>query len=151
MVDLLRRHDVPFQAVGGLAARAYGATRPLVDLDFYLPLRKVWALLLPEVGRYVLWGPEHFRDSHWDITFVKLAFAEQQIEFGDSEDAHYFDPVATQWARQVITYEASEWREVLGVRVPVMPRAELIQYKQRLNRPVDQHDLQEIAAEGPKA
>ena len=64
VVDLLRRHNIPFQAVGGLAARAYGATRPLVDLDFYLPLGESCPVLLPEVSPYVTWGPEHYRDPH---------------------------------------------------------------------------------------
>jgi hypothetical protein len=151
VVDVLGRHGVPFQAVGGLAARAHGATRPLIDLDFYLPLREVWPALLPEVDPHVTWGPEHYRDSRWDITFVKLTYAEQPIEFGDSSDAFFFDPGMQEWVRQTIIYDTSEWREVLGVRVPVMPRSELIEYKRRLNRPVDQQDLLELANAGPLA
>lgn len=37
VVGLLDAHDVPFEVVGGLAARAYGATRPLADMDLYIP------------------------------------------------------------------------------------------------------------------
>lgn len=148
VVELFHRTRVPYQVVGGLAARAYGATRPLVDLDFYIPLREVWPALLPEVGPFVTWGPAHYRDAQWDITFVKLTYAGQAIEFGDSTDAFFFDPAAQEWTRQVITYEQPEWREVLGILVPVMPRVELIQYKQRLGRPVDLLDIQEIAGPG---
>ena len=151
VVDLLGRHRVPFQAVGGLAARAHGATRPLVDLDFYLPLREVWPALLPEVGPFVTWGPEHYRDPHWDITFVKLSYGDQPIEFGDSTDSFFFDPAAGEWIRQTIDFTASEWREVLGVRVPVMPRAELVDYKRRLDRAVDRQDLLEIDGASPPA
>lgn len=148
VVEVFNRTHVLYQVVGGLAARAYGATRPLIDLDFYIPLREVWPMLLPEVSRFVTWGPAHYRNAHWDITFVKLTYAGQAIEFGDSTDAFFFDPVSKEWTRQVITYEQSEWREVLGVQVPVMPRLELIQYKQRLGRPVDLLDLQEITGPG---
>jgi hypothetical protein len=41
IVEVLRRADVPFQVVGGLAARAFGATRPLADLDFYVPTSRL--------------------------------------------------------------------------------------------------------------
>ena len=51
---VLDRLGVPCQAVGGLAARAYGATRPLVDLDFYVPdadLASIAATLSHRVDR----------------------------------------------------------------------------------------------------
>ena len=76
---------------------------------------------------------------------MKLTYAEQPIEFGDSEHAFFFDPVAQTWVRQTISYPDSEWRQVLGVMVPVMPHSELARYKRRLNRPVDQQDLLESA------
>ena len=144
VVGLLDRHCIPFQAVGGLAARAYGATRPLIDLDFYIPMER-FPELLPEASAYVVWGPEHYRDADWDITFVKLSYAGQQIEFGDAIDAYFFDRVAEIWVRQEIDFGASVWRDVLGVRVPVMPLPELIAYKRRLDREVDRMDLAELS------
>ena len=106
VVGVLQRHSIPFQAVGGLAARAYGATRPLVDLDFYIPMER-FPELLPEASAYVAWGPEHYRDADWDITFVKLSYAGQQIEFGDATDAYFFDRAAEIWVRQEIDFGAS--------------------------------------------
>ena len=143
VVDLLQRHRIPFQAVGGLAARAYGATRPLVDLDFYIPMER-FPELLPEIAPHLVWGPEHYLDANWDITFVKLSYAGQPIEFGDSTDAYFFDRSTGAWMRQEIGFDRSIWCEVLGVRVPVIPRAELIAYKRRLDRDVDRLDLDEI-------
>jgi hypothetical protein len=46
LVSLLERHDVPYQVVGGLAAQAYGATRPLVDFDLCIPLHQAQAALV---------------------------------------------------------------------------------------------------------
>ena len=37
IVEILERHGVPYQVVGGLAARAHGAERPIVDIDLYVP------------------------------------------------------------------------------------------------------------------
>lgn len=144
VVELLQQHGIPFQAVGGLAARAYGATRELADLDFYIPMERFPEL--HEAAAYVVWGPEHYRDAHWDIIFAKLEFAGQKIELGDSSDAFFRDPRSGAWVRQEIAYERSVWRDVLGVRVPVMPMAELIAYKRLLDRDVDRLDLAELGA-----
>jgi hypothetical protein len=40
IVSLLNRHHIPYQIVGGLAAKAYGARRALVDIDMYVPLEQ---------------------------------------------------------------------------------------------------------------
>ena len=37
IVRVLRKYKVSFQISGGFAARAYGATRELADIDIYIP------------------------------------------------------------------------------------------------------------------
>jgi hypothetical protein len=37
VAGVLERHGVPYQIVWGLAARAHGAARPVVDVDLYVP------------------------------------------------------------------------------------------------------------------
>jgi hypothetical protein len=41
IVEVLRRAEVPFQVVGGLVLGAFGAMRPLADLDFYVPTSRL--------------------------------------------------------------------------------------------------------------
>jgi hypothetical protein len=145
IVHTPRQHQIPFQAVGGLAARAYGATRPIIDLDFYIAMER-FDDLRTSVAPFIRWGPQYYRDNSWDITFVKLEYAEQKIELGGVTNAMFFNRQANQWVAQVIDFHRSVLIEVLGTVVPVMPKAELIAYKRMLDRPVDQADIAEMEA-----
>jgi hypothetical protein len=96
VVDLLTSREVPFQAVGGLAARFCGATRPLVDLDFYLSLQRygdIEATVLPYLTR----APWSYRDDAWELTFAQIVYAGQKVEPGGIEDARYYDRVRGCW------------------------------------------------------
>jgi hypothetical protein len=64
---LLRRIDVPFQAVGGLAAQADDTRRPLADLVFYIPTSRLDDVA-DEAGDFVSRPPLHFRSDCWDST-----------------------------------------------------------------------------------
>lgn len=145
IVGLLEAHQVPFQVVGGLAARAYGATRPLVDIDLYIPAAHV-TTVLEVVQRFVTRRPQHHRDDHWDLVYMRLEYSGQPIEIGVSDDARYRDVRQDQWHGAAVDYEASERLDVLGVEVPVMPREQLLAYKHSLDRPVDRADVRELTA-----
>lgn len=145
ITGLLNRRGVTFQLVGGAAARAWGATRPLVDLDFYVDadLGELASELEPWIvspsGRHV--------DEHWDLVFLQLDYRGQTVELAQAAGARYRDPADGRWRDQAVDFDASVDREVLGVTVPVMPRGQLLEYKRRLRRPVDERDVREIEAD----
>ena len=143
ITSLLRSHGIPFQAVGGLAARGYGATRPLVDLDFYLPEEGL-TQLLEEVSPWVRRAPAHHEDEHWSLTFAQLRYAGVKIELGVAEGARYWNSKESTWEEACVDFDASEVRRIAGVEVPLMPRAQLLEYKKTLDRPVDRVDLVEM-------
>jgi hypothetical protein len=148
ITDLFRRHDAPFQVVGGLAARAYGATRPLVDLDFYLPGEAV-ERVLPEIEPLLTrpLGPVDHED--WRMRFLQLEHEGTTVEIGVSEGARFLNRATGEFEDQQVDFDAGVPMNVLGVEVPVMPRGELVAYKTKLNRPVDRRDLAEMdRAEG---
>lgn len=150
ITSLLRSSGVPFQAAGGLAARAYGATRPIIDLDFYIPKARL-ADVAERAAGHVEWGPAHVREAGWDITFMKLSYAGQQVELAGAEDVRIFDPRAGCWVEARVDLSASEEREVLGEVVPVMPLRQLEAYKRQLDRDVDRQDLMEMGASAGEA
>ena len=143
IVGILERHGVPFQAVGGLAARAYGATRPIVDLDFYIPAASV-ATVVDAVRPHITRPPSPYRGERWNLTFMRLEYAGQAIELGVADSAKYRDAAAGRWRDAAIDFAAGEPHELFGVRVPVMPRDPLTVYKRRLARAVDRADVEEI-------
>ena len=144
IVGVLRRADVPFQVVGGLAARAHGARRPLVDLDFYIPTSRLYDVAGLAAGRVTRLPAPH-RDEHWDLTFMKLEYDGRPIELGGADGARYFDRQAGAWREAEIRFDASLEMEIFGIRVPVMPLEQLVEYKRRLDRDVDRQDIAEIA------
>lgn len=143
IADILDARNVPYQIVGGLAARAYGATRRINDIDLYAPaseLGSVLELIEPFVTRPLA----HYRDQHWDLVFMRLEYGGQPIEIAVGDDAKYRDSRLGEWHDAAVDYAASERLNVLGVSVPVIPRYQLLSYKRRLDRTVDRADVEEI-------
>lgn len=143
IVEMFRRVDVPFQVVGGLAARAYGAKRPLVDLDFYIPTSRLDDIA-DVTAAFVSRPPSHYRDECWDLIFMKLEYQGQPIEIGGADGARYFDRQASRWHEAGIRFDVSVERTIFGVSLPIMPIDQLIEYKQRLDREVDRQDVAEM-------
>lgn len=135
--------EIPFQATGGLAARCYGARRPLHDLDFYVPGRTL-PILKDAWNDHITFGPSHFKDDHWDLVFMKLDYLGYQIEFGDADQTKYYDSQSGSWFKVDINFAASNRIIYEGVELPVMPKKQLLEYKVRLDREVDRIDIREI-------
>ena len=146
IVEVLRGIGVPFQAVGGLAARAYGARRPLHDLDFYVPTHRLGDVA-DAAQAYVVRPPLHYRDESWDLVFMKMEFHGCEIELGGADGALFFDRHADQWRAADIDFTRSVDRVVFGVSLPTMPLNQLIAYKQMLGRDVDHQDITEMRAQ----
>ena len=148
IVEILERRAIPYQACGGLAARAYGSTRELADIDLYMPMARFDAIR-PEVEAAVTWGPAYETGARWDLTYVKMLYEGQKIEIGDSDTTLIFDEAEQQWVKQDIHFDQSVYVEVYGVRIPVMPKDQLITYKLMLAREVDLIDIEQMEqAEG---
>ena len=148
IAGVLRELEVPFLVTGGLAARAHGATRPLVDIDLYVPGSR-FPDIVPRVAPHRVFGPEAYRDEQWDLTFMALEVHGQRVELGDGDATRFFDRRSGRWVRARVDYERAVPRRLYGIDVPVMDRATLIDYKRRLGRPVDLRDVEDLMRQGP--
>ncbi|MEQ5872712.1 hypothetical protein J4E08_22905 [Sagittula sp. NFXS13] len=140
-----KRHHLPYQVVGGLAALAHGGSRPLHDIDLYMPFGNPnWEKFLESTGEYVVWGPETIIDGQWDLTYLKINYHGQKIEIGDSADLRIQNYKTGEWIEQAIDYESSVSKSVLGCQIDVMPLGQLMAYKAILGRDVDQQDIRDM-------
>ncbi|GHO46541.1 hypothetical protein [Ktedonospora formicarum] len=146
ITGILKQHKVPYQIVGGLAAKEYGATRPLVDIDIYAPLdtEKV-RVALAELQPYIIRQALPHRSDSWDLVYLALDYQNIYIEIGDtSTNPRFYNRIDQRWESQNIDFTHSVELELYGVKVDVMPRAELIRYKTMLDREVDHQDIKEM-------
>lgn len=143
IVDVLAESRVPYQLVGGVAAQVYGATREIVDIDFYIP-GAGFATILPEVQEYLVFGPGHYHDENWDLVYMQLLRWYWQIELAAAETARFYDRAGEVWVDANIDFRAAEMCDLHGVTVAVMPKHQLVDYKRRLGREVDLVDIEQI-------
>jgi hypothetical protein len=147
IVGILEAKDISFQIAGGLAARIYGSTRPLEDIDIYIPM-ELFPFFREDVGDHLTWGSEHYKDDVWDIVFMKIVYASQKIELADAATTQLFDRRRKRWMHQDIDFRKSTRMTCFGRDVPVIPRGKLIEYKRILDRDFDRKDISEIRRAG---
>lgn len=145
LVALLKRHNVPYQIVGGLAAQAYGAERPLVDIDLYVPMELLQSAMV-ELSPYLIRNARPTQSAFWRLTYLALDYHGAPIQIADSAtDPRFYNRKDQRWEPQTIDYAASQRVTLYGVEVDVMPREELLRYKALLDREVDRADIQALA------
>ncbi len=144
IVSLLNRHSIPYQIVGGLAAKAYDAKRPLIDIDLYAPLDMAHAAL-EEMRPYITRDPLPHLSASWDLIYMALEYHGMLIEIGDSSShPRFYNRKDQCWELQCIDFTCSTHLKLYTSEVTVMPKDELLSYKMQLDREVDHLDIQQI-------
>ncbi len=145
IIGILKKHDIPFQISGGLAAKSYGSPRPLNDFDIDVPDDRLKDIV-PYVKKYIVLGPAQWHDKKWDILFVRLEYKGQQIDIGGGYSIKIFDDRTDKWIPIPTDFSHYEEREIFGIKVPVIPREKLLRYKRLLTREHQRIDVQALEA-----
>jgi hypothetical protein len=143
ITDILQELNIPFQIAGGLAANAYGATRELADIDIDIP-EDNFELIKDKVSDYIIFGPSHLKTTSWDLMLITLNHHGQEIDLSGAYHTKIFNPSSGSWHELYTDFSKSIQMELYGVKVPVIPREDLLAYKKILSRPVDIADVDEI-------
>ena len=143
IVNCLESRDIPYLICGGLAAMAYGAQRPLQDIDLYVPEKNFKAV--SDFGHeYNMYGPARFINDHWNVEYVQFKYMGQKIEVGSSLNIKIFDSINHEWLQQHLDFNQFTEVTIFGILVRVMEKQLLIDYKRKLNRTVDKIDIEKI-------
>jgi hypothetical protein len=140
LVAALQLRGIDFVVSGGLAARSYGATRPLNDIDIDIANADV-ERLRPVVGEYVSFGPDRYRDGKRDLLLMTLKHEGQMVDISGGDDARIYDEKHKAWILERTDFSDIEWRKVFGLVVPVMAPRPLMTYKALLNGAHQQSDV----------
>ncbi|MEO8964961.1 MAG: hypothetical protein ABI370_09860 [Gammaproteobacteria bacterium] len=143
ITDILKNNHVPFQITGGLAAIAYGATRPLQDIDIDIPEDK-FALVKEKVAEFITYGPEKYKSNKWDLLLMTLNYQGQEIDLGGAYQTKIFNEKTGHWEKLVENLSNAEVKTVYELQLPVIPRDILLSYKKVLSREEDRIDVSEI-------
>lgn len=142
IVNILNSKNIPFQISGGLAAKIYGSPRPLNDIDIDIP-DKNFSDIYDEVKDYLVYGPENYKDEKWDVLEMILDYQGQEIDITGADSCKVSTKDETTWLLLSCDFTRVVYKDFFGIKVPVMPKEDLIAYKKELN---GEHQIIDIEA-----
>ena len=143
ITGILRKLEIPYHVVGGLAAIAYGAHRPVYDIDIDIEEAN-FGKLAEAVNPYLTFGPGNFRDPKWDLTMMTIRYRDVDIDISGVNSGKILDQQSGKWVPYESSLKNTEQKELFGSIEPVISREILIRYKQMLARPTDLEDINAI-------
>lgn len=143
ITTLLKKYQIPFQLTGGFAARVYGASRPLADIDIDIPNDK-FEIIKKDVSEFVTYGPEHFKSDKWDLLLMTLNYQGQEIDLSGIDHTKIFDDKRGLWVELSGNLSQATICNIDELILPVIPKSNLIAYKKILARPEDIVDVNEM-------
>ncbi|MFY9484693.1 MAG: hypothetical protein WAP74_03700 [Patescibacteria group bacterium] len=142
IVAILRKHKIPFQITGGLAARVYGSKRPINDIDIDIP-EEYFDRILKDVKPYIIFGPAHYRDKRWDLQLLTLNYHGQEIDIGGAYQTKINDARTGKWRAMPSDLSRIVKHELFDITLPVTNPEDLVDYKRML---VGDHQKEDISA-----
>ena len=119
LTSTLKENSIEFQATGGLAAIAYGAKRPLYDIDIDIYKRDVGKVR--ELFRqYVIedWNKEiEGDDDNFDLWMMRLSINDVSVDISQIEESRV-RPVGGEWMVQPESMDI-ELRIIEGIELPI--------------------------------
>jgi len=143
IVGILNNKKIPFRISGGFAAKIYGSTRELADIDIGIETNR-FSEIISDIKNYVIEEPGFYKDSQWDLFASTLEYEGQKIDLVSIDLLKFFNKKENRWEDLKHTFSDIEYKEVYGATLPLISKKNLIEYKTKLGRDVDLIDVNEI-------
>jgi len=141
ITEIITKLGIPFQIAGGLAAKAYGSTRELADIDIDIP-EEDFERIKKEVKSFITFGPANDKSESWDLMLMTLNYNGQIIDLSGAYNTKIYNKKDGTWVKLNTDFSKVNYLDIYGVRIPVIGCKELIAYKKILARPVDLIDVE---------
>lgn len=137
----LSTNNVSFVVIGGLAAIAWGAKRPLVDIDIQISkvdFSKVADIFSDEIKV----KHRHYKTDNWDIYQMIVQLHNVGIDICQAEE--FYAKKAGEELLLPNSINAAPIKRIAGVDIAVLPFDVLVEYKEFMRRKVDIEDLSSL-------
>ena len=142
IVGILRENNILFQVNGGLAAIAYGANRPLYDIDLDVrqaDIKKVELLFKGHIKKSL----HHVTNSHFDVWLLVLSVDGVEVDISQIEESYIINS-SSKKVKMNIDLANVTHISINGIDLPIEPKDELIMYKKIIGRDTDLKDIELI-------
>lgn len=143
ITDIFKEHNINFIISGGLAAKVYGSTRELADIDVGID-KDYFSEIMPEIKEYIISGPKIYKDEEWDLLLVILNYKGQEIDVCVVDTLKFFNRKEQKWEDMKHVFSDTVVKEIYGMQLPIISKRNLIDYKSKLAREVDLIDVKEM-------
>lgn len=143
ITEILNKHNIPFRVSGGFAAKIYGSTRELADIDIGMK-KNYFPEIISDIEEYLVSKPGIYKDKEWDLFAATLNYKGQEIDLVDIDSLKFFNRKEQRWEDLKHTFSDIVFKEVCRIKIPVISRKNLIDYKIKLGREVDIIDIKEM-------
>lgn len=144
IIKILKENKIKFNVLGGLAARAYGSRRMLVDIDLVMKDKDI-NKVSKEVKDYIIESPHYSKSKNWiSCYFMGLNYQGIKIEISGNRGDKILNSKTKKWENLGDGLFDPTYKNVLGLKLPITPKDKLIAYKTKLMREVDITDLEQI-------
>ncbi|HAS00151.1 MAG: hypothetical protein US57_C0002G0048 [Candidatus Moranbacteria bacterium GW2011_GWC2_37_73] len=140
IVNIFKKHEIPFILAGGFSAKLYGSPRKLRDIDFDIPDDKLKEII-SDVKEFIVFGPEHYIDDVFDLTLLRLDYYGQKIDIGGGTFAKTYNRKKNVWIKDSTNFLRYNLIDVFGIIIPVIKPKDLIRYKSKSPREEDFIDI----------
>lgn len=144
IVTILDEHKIPYKIGGGFAAKVYGSSREVNDIDISLS-GKFFDIIVSEVSNYITAGPKHYLNEKWDCNTLSVNYYGQDIDMTDIDTLRMTNLEKTEWfnVKEKRLYDGIT-TDINGTLVSIMDPRDLISYKKLLGGEHQKIDIDAI-------